>query len=278
MRKPIKRVQTWVLTYDDYELPEDMKPEYYLVQLMFKRVRQHLKRRGLPTNFKYYIVPEWAEDTNRLHWHCVIYDFPYKPTFKEQQIFWPHGRTEIKYVKDKEKSYKYVTKYFTKALWTTTYHKCKPQMSKKPPLGHDAILDICHRNIIDNRVPDEILPKISFRIDADNPHGKMYTFCCPPYHMELQQKTYEAAGYTFPEKSAIAEELISIGKWLRPSLEEVLKREKKREKRKARFQDLKAREKHTYTKSIKSMVKHQNEIFSATPDLPDEKRKHKKAK
>ena len=264
--------QTWDLTYTDAELPENQLPDFAPVRAMIKRVRQHLWRRGYGTEFKYYAVSEWAPDTNRLHWHLIVFDFPYRPTLKEQKAFWPHGRSMMRLVKGSKNTTNYVTKYIMKSLYTETYHKPKVSYSTRPVLGTRTMTKICEDNINQGYFPERILPLFQMR-HTDDPFEEFSIYSCPDYFMDLQRKIYGAAGHKYPEKSAITSELITIGKLQAPDPEEVLYREKARKKRDERFEELRLRDKFKTPMSINKYVQLENEQVQNTPEPPLKRKK-----
>lgn len=262
--------QRWDLTYREDTLPEDNKPIYAHYQGFQKRLRQRMRRRGYKGKIQYFVTTENAPNTNRLHLHAIIWGLPYRPTLKEQNQFWPYGRSRAVIIDNPEASGKYLTKYVTKSTYQATHHPPKIKFSLRPYIGEQTIIDNCNALIEADNIPSEIGGIYNLWTRKDDPSSAT-KFYCPKYFRDLQTKIYTAAGARFPEYSSIASELKIHKDLVQPDLEAVRKASTATRKRDLRHEDAIARYPYTqYNKSIKTLIKDRHDDLNLTKDLPDD--------
>lgn len=81
----------------------------------------------------FWMVREYGEDTNRLHYHGILFDFPGNRF--DLSSLWPFGHTNIKSVTTKRVSY--ITKYATKGMKGKIFYDKseKPKIYCSPGIG-----------------------------------------------------------------------------------------------------------------------------------------------
>lgn len=89
-------------TYDDECLPADRSLKKEHVQLMMKRLRKAI----YPQRVRYYLVGEYGTETQRPHYHVIL--FGLDPKFDLQTV-WSYGHVDRRKVE--MGSIHYVTKY-----------------------------------------------------------------------------------------------------------------------------------------------------------------------
>lgn len=86
------------------------------VQKWFKRLRITLTRQGYNFNLRYFICGEYGSKTKRAHYHAILYNFPWLPTWDNVdhviRTTWKHGFIMVAPVKYGCTSY--VAKYMRK--------------------------------------------------------------------------------------------------------------------------------------------------------------------
>ncbi len=266
--------QTWDLTYTDEHLPKDQKPDYKQIQLMLKRVRSLSYRRGYNTPIRYFVISEWAPETNRLHWHCIIFDLPFRPTPKDQKQLWPFGRSMMRLVKEPKKTTNYLTKYLVKDIYSESPWKPVRKWSLKPVLGERTLRKIIQNNIQQGTIPDELTPIFNFR-HSDDPFEPFSPYHTPRCFMKLQRELYNEAGANFPEHTDLIKELISMGQLLAPDPIAVQQREEARKIREEMFKELKLRDTEKKQMSVKKYVDLENEQVTQTHEAPLKRKKVK---
>lgn len=76
------------LTYDDSHIPMDSKPSKRHLQLFLKKFRKRISGHHI----KYFVVSEYGEQTERLHYHMLLFDYPgsYNHLIKDLQRTWQY--------------------------------------------------------------------------------------------------------------------------------------------------------------------------------------------
>ena len=66
-------------------------------QLFMKRLRKYLKKEGYDVQLKYFMCGEYGGQTQRPHYHAVLFDLPEKFEVNEHLIeeIWSHGHVQI---------------------------------------------------------------------------------------------------------------------------------------------------------------------------------------
>lgn len=232
VRTAFFKPQLWGFSYDP--LYYNQKPDYRQIQGALKRARSILQHLGIKTELKFFSVCEWS-DSGRLHWHNIIYGFPFQLSIKQRQQIWPWGYLHVEEPKNVAKAIRYHTKYIMKDYFMKLPYKPIAKWSTRPLLGEKGLYEICDYNILNNRVPAEIGAK--FHLDGrDYYSGKTI--------MKKQRDYYRKHGFKIKEQSLLVSELQHMGKLQFPDPKAYAERQEKNRRmlRKARDMDLQFQE------------------------------------
>ena len=137
MREEVKVCQSAhfvTLTYDNEHVPENYNLEKTDLQKFFKRLRKRI-----PHKIKYYAVGEYGSETQRPHYHIILFNLSLYGEKAIQVVndTWGLGGIHIGEVNDK--SINYVTKYVIQKQ--SEEYEVPPfaVMSKRPAIGFDYI-------------------------------------------------------------------------------------------------------------------------------------------
>lgn len=100
------------LTYDDETVPV-ASAGYSLLRKDFQDFMKRLRKHANRTKIKYYACGEYGENTERPHYHAIVFNLP-RPFDKYVDKAWKHGHIHIGTVN--EASIMYTTKYTLKGL------------------------------------------------------------------------------------------------------------------------------------------------------------------
>lgn len=136
------------LTYDDNNLPSDLKLNKKDIQLFIKRLRNNRNK------LRYFVCGEYGGMTNRPHYHAIIFgmDFhhPYQEDignemflYPDMSKYWSLGRVVVAPVTPA--SIAYVAGYATKKIGDPDTFNI---MSKRPPIAYEFVKKYA-RNIND---------------------------------------------------------------------------------------------------------------------------------
>ncbi len=189
------RPQFWGFSYDP--LYYNPKPDYKQIQDALQRARNILYYKNYPLDIKYFTVCEWSE-TGRLHWHTIVYDFPFDLSIEQRQNIWPWGYLHIQKPINFQKAVRYHTKYILKDYYEDLPYKPIAKWSTRPLLGERALYKICDYNILNNQVPSEIGALFPFK-------GKKY-FAGKTLRKK-QRDYYIKHGFDVKEHSVLMSEL-----------------------------------------------------------------------
>lgn len=144
------------LTYDDEHLPAGgtLVPDHYRLWL------NRLRGRVAPSRFRFFLVGEYGDESQRPHYHAALFGFP-TCDFGDTRISctkkpchwchlvrdtWGHGNIMLGRLEDDSAGYMagYVTKKMTHKddLRLNGRHPEFGRMSLKPGIGYDALWDI----------------------------------------------------------------------------------------------------------------------------------------
>lgn len=130
-----KNITFLTFTYDDKSLPSDCSISRRPLQLFFKSLRKAIA----PRKIRYYAVGEYGEQSQRPHYHAIIYGLP--PEF-DYQKFWHLGFTMAgSFTSD---SAQYVAGYVVKKFIKRGDLRKREftAMSLKPAIGLNAALEL----------------------------------------------------------------------------------------------------------------------------------------
>lgn len=100
------------LTYDDENIPW-VECGYTLNRMDFQKFMKRLRKHAGQTKLKYYACGEYGDQTERPHYHAIIFNLP-RPFDRFLQKAWKYGHIHIGSVT--EASIFYTTKYALKGL------------------------------------------------------------------------------------------------------------------------------------------------------------------
>lgn len=122
------------------EVIEECDRGYAQVQLMFKKLRKMQKAK-----FRYIVAMEHGSETNRRHFHALIFwytpppDLEHNHEQKRMWRHWPHGYTHLLPIDDKTATFGYLVKYMLKAQPKEEFGKPKTSGSKRSSRTYDPL-------------------------------------------------------------------------------------------------------------------------------------------
>lgn len=103
----------FTLTYDNEHLPPFGIPNKHHIQAFFKRFRSRIDYGKKNVHIKYYVISEHGEDSDRLHYHGLLFGVPFSVDILRYFIdSWQFGRVD--YRSGLPSHISYVTKYLHK--------------------------------------------------------------------------------------------------------------------------------------------------------------------
>lgn len=130
-------------TYDSEHVPVTPNGRLSLRRKDFQLFMKRLRKSYPTSDIKYYVVGEYGSDTQRPHYHAVMYNIPYRLAERSEELsaIWQHGNVDVR--KNNIRTIKYTLKYLMK---TTKEQRDndplddrepeKPMMSKRMGLNY----------------------------------------------------------------------------------------------------------------------------------------------
>lgn len=162
------------LTYNDENLPSDGSLDPAHVRDWLKRLR----RRVAPSTFRFFLVGEYGDETQRPHYHAGLFGFPScefgQSTYSKRRLTcchwcelvrtsWGFGNVYLGTLE--ADSAQYLAGYVTKKMTRRDDPRLKGRhpefgrMSLRPGIGHDAMYDLASVLLTYNREKDKDVPQ-----------------------------------------------------------------------------------------------------------------------
>lgn len=132
------------LTYDQEHYPPSGSVSPQDWRKFYDNLR---KKTGLGSGQRFFAVGEYGEESQRPHYHCLLFDVPPWPYQAELEKAWPLGNVDIGVVT--AGSIDYIAGYVVKKSmgpkgeeWLKGRHPEFARMSRKPPIGFNGMVAI----------------------------------------------------------------------------------------------------------------------------------------